>query len=66
VSWFEQKAAAILCTLLALGVRHVKLGPTLPAFLTPALVNVLVEKFGLAPVGEDAKADIAECLARVA
>jgi hydroxylamine reductase len=66
VSWFEQKAAAILCTLLALGVRHIKLGPTLPAFLTPALVNVLVEKFGIAPVGEDAKADIAECLARVA
>jgi len=66
VSWFEQKAAAILCTLLALGVRHVKLGPTLPAFLTPALVGVLVEKFGLAPVGDDAKVDIAECMARVA
>ncbi len=66
VSWFEQKAAAILCTLLALGVRHIKLGPTLPAFLTPALVNVLVEKFGIAPVGPDAKADIAQCMARVA
>jgi len=65
VSWFEQKAAAILCTLLALGVRHIKLGPTLPAFLTPALVGVLVEKFGIAPVG-DAEADIAACLKRVA
>jgi hydroxylamine reductase len=66
VSWFEQKAAAILCTLLALGVRHIRLGPTLPAFLTPALINVLVEKFGIAPVGPDAKADIAQCMARVA
>jgi hydroxylamine reductase len=66
VSWFEQKAAAILCTLLALGVRHIKLGPTLPAFLTPALVGVLVEKFGIAPVGEDAKADIVQCMTRAA
>ena len=66
VSWFEQKAAAILLTLLALGVRHIKLGPTLPAFLTPALVGVLVEKFGIAPIGEDAKADIAGCMSRVA
>lgn len=66
VSWFEQKAAAILCTLLALGVRHIKLGPTLPVFLTPALVGVLVEKFGIAPVGEDAKADIVQCMTRAA
>ncbi len=65
VSWFEQKAAAVLLTLLALGVRNVRLGPTLPAFLTPALVNVLVEKFGIAPVG-DAKADIEASLARAA
>ncbi len=66
VSWFEQKAAAILLTLLALGVRNIKLGPTLPVFLTPALIGILVEKFGIAPIGTDAKADIAECLARVA
>ncbi|GAA0548313.1 hydroxylamine reductase [Rhizomicrobium palustre] len=65
VSWFEQKAAAILLTLLALGVRNIRLGPTLPVFLTPALVNVLVEKFGIAPIG-DANADIAACMARVA
>ncbi|HEY8127073.1 MAG TPA: hydroxylamine reductase [Methylocystis sp.] len=65
VSWFEQKAAAVLLTLLALGVRNVRLGPTLPAFLTPALVAVLVEKFGVQPVG-DAKADIAASLARAA
>ncbi len=65
VSWFEQKAAAVLLTLLALGVRNVRLGPTLPAFLTPALVGVLVEKFGIQPVG-DAKADIEASLARAA
>jgi hydroxylamine reductase len=65
VSWFEQKAAAVLLTLLALGVRNVRLGPTLPAFLTPAIVNVLVEKFGIQPIGE-AKADIAAALARAA
>lgn len=65
VSWFEQKAAAVLLTLLALGVRNVRLGPTLPAFLTPALVNVLVEKFGIQPIG-DAKADIEASLARAA
>jgi hydroxylamine reductase len=65
VSWFEQKAAAVLLTLLALGVRNVRLGPTLPAFLTPTLVNVLVEKFGVLPVTE-AKADIAAALNRAA
>jgi hydroxylamine reductase len=65
VSWFEQKAAAVLLTLLALGVRNVRLGPTLPAFLTPALVEVLVEKFGIQPIGE-AKADIEASLSRAA
>ncbi|MBY6240456.1 hydroxylamine reductase [Methylosinus sp. Sm6] len=65
VSWFEQKAAAVLLTLLALGVRNVRLGPTLPAFLTPALVDVLVQKFGVLPI-TDAKADIEASLARAA
>ncbi|MGZ9410325.1 MAG: hydroxylamine reductase, partial [Methylocystis sp.] len=65
VSWFEQKAAAVLLTLLALGVRNVRIGPTLPAFLTPALVDVLVQKFGVQPIG-DAKSDIAASLARAA
>jgi hydroxylamine reductase len=55
----------VLLTLLALGVRNVRLGPTLPAFLTPALVDVLVEKFGVLPVG-DPRADIAASLARAA
>ena len=61
VSWFEQKAAAVLLTLLALGVRNVRLGPTLPAFLTPTLVDVLVNQFGVLPI-TDAKADIAAAM----
>lgn len=63
ISWFEQKAAAVLLTLLALGLRNIHLGPTLPAFLTPALVDVLVGQFGLMPTG-DAEADVAAALAR--
>jgi hydroxylamine reductase len=65
VSWFEQKAAAVFLTLLALGVRNVRLGPTLPAFLTPALLDVLVNRFGIQPIAS-AEADIAEALNRKA
>lgn len=61
VSWFEQKAAAVLLTLLALGIRNIRLGPTLPAFLTPNLVQVLVDKFGLLPI-TTAQADIEAAL----
>lgn len=57
ISWFEQKAAAVLLTLLSLGITNIHLGPTLPAFLTPNLINVLVDKFQLTPVG-DAKQDL--------
>ena len=65
VSWFEQKAAAVLLTLMALGLRNVRLGPTLPAFLTPTLVGVLTERFGILPI-TDAAADIAASLQRAA
>lgn len=51
LSWYEQKAVAILLTLLSLGVQNIKLGPSLPAFVTPAVLNVLVEKFKIAPIG---------------
>jgi hydroxylamine reductase len=61
ISWFEQKAVAVLLTLLALGITNIRLGPSLPAFLTPSVVNILVEKFGLQPIG-DAKADIQAAL----
>jgi len=47
VSWFEQKAAAVLLTLLALDIKNVRLGPTLPAFITPVVLDTLVEAFGI-------------------
>ena len=50
LSWYEQKAVTILLSLLHLGIRDIRLGPSLPAFLTPAAVNVLVEKFAIKPV----------------
>jgi hydroxylamine reductase len=50
LSWFEQKAVAILLTLLHLGVRNIRLGPSLPAFVTPEVLNVLVEKFAIKPI----------------
>jgi hydroxylamine reductase len=51
LSWYEQKAVAILLTLLYLGIKNIKLGPSLPAFVSPAVLNVLVEKFNIAPIG---------------
>jgi hydroxylamine reductase len=47
LSWYEQKAVAVLLTLLYLGVRNIRIGPTLPAFLSPAVLNLLHEKFNL-------------------
>jgi len=51
VSWFEQKAVAVLLTLLHLGVKGIRLGPNLPGFATPAMVDVLVSEFDLKPIG---------------
>ena len=65
ISWFEQKAAAVLLTLLALGIRNIRLGPTLPAFITPGVLQILVEQFGIRPIG-DAHADLATALERKA
>ena len=50
LSWYEQKAVAVLLTLLSLGIRKMKLGPSLPAFVSPGLLRLLVEKFDIAPV----------------
>ena len=50
LSWYEQKAVAILLTLLHLGIKNIRLGPSLPAFVTPSVLNVLVEKFNIAPI----------------
>ncbi len=59
LSWYEQKACAILLTLLFLGVKNIRLGPSLPAFVSPNVLNVLVEKFNIMPIKtpeEDLKA----------
>jgi hydroxylamine reductase len=61
LSWYEQKAVCILLTLLSLGIRHMKLGPSLPAFVSPAVLKVLVEKFQLAPI-RTPQEDLAEAL----
>ena len=51
IAWYEQKAVIVLLALLALGVKNIHLGPTLPGFLSPNVANVLVKNFGLAPIG---------------
>ena len=50
LSWYEQKAVCILLTLLHLGIKNIRLGPTLPAFVSPNVLNYLVEHFGIAPI----------------
>jgi len=52
IAWYEQKAVAVLLALLFLGVKGIRLGPTLPAFLSPNVAKVLVEKFDIKPIGE--------------
>lgn len=59
LSWYEQKAVCILLTLLSLGIKNIYIGPTLPAFISPNVLNILVEKFNLKPIStaeEDIKA----------
>ena len=62
LSWYEQKAVAILLTLLHLGIKNIKLGPSLPAFVTPPVLNALVENFNIAPVST-AEEDMRQSLA---
>jgi hydroxylamine reductase len=50
LSWYEQKAVSILLTLLYLGIKNIYLGPTLPAFVSPNVLNYLVEQFGISPI----------------
>ena len=61
ISWYEQKAVCILLTLLHLGIKDIRLGPTLPAFVTPAVLNVLVENFSIKPTST-AEEDLAAIL----
>ncbi|HQB38151.1 MAG TPA: hydroxylamine reductase [Deltaproteobacteria bacterium] len=57
LSWYEQKAVIILLTLLHLGIKNIKIGPSLPAFITPNVLNFLVENFNIAPI-TTAEADL--------
>ncbi len=62
IAWYEQKAVIVLLALLHLGIRKIRLGPTLPAFLSPNVVSVLVKAFDLKPIG-DVQGDVAAMLA---
>ncbi len=63
LSWYEQKAVAILLTLLYLGVKNMYLGPSLPAFVSPAVLDFLVKEFGVRPISSP-EVDMAAALAR--
>ena len=52
IAWYEQKAVTVLLALLHLGVKNIHLGPTLPAFLSPAVVDVLVKNFNIAGISD--------------
>ncbi len=58
LSWYEQKAVAILLTLLYLGIKDIRLGPTLPAFITPAVLDVLVRNFDIKPIAPTPEEDL--------
>ncbi len=64
IAWYEQKAVAVLLALLSLGVKHIRLGPTIPAFLSPNVVKVLVEKFDIKPT-TTAETDVPAMMAGV-
>ncbi len=61
LSWYEQKAIAVLLTLLYLGIQNIRIGPTLPAFLTPNVVKLLSEKYYLQLITTPEQ-DLAVCL----
>ncbi len=58
LSWYEQKAVVILLTLLHLGIKDIRLGPSLPAFITPNVLNVLVENFAIKPISDTPQQDL--------
>ena len=62
LSWYEQKAVAILLTLLYLGIKDIRLGPTLPAFITPNVLDVLVKNFNIKPIAGTPEEDLATIL----
>lgn len=64
LSWYEQKAVVILLSLLALGIKNIRLGPTLPAFVSPNVLNFLVENFAISPTGTPEE-DLKKILAKI-
>jgi len=62
IAWYEQKAVIVLLALLSLGVKHIRLGPTLPAFVSPGVLDVLVQHFDIKPIGS-VEADVAAIVA---
>lgn len=64
LSWYEQKAVAVLLALLSLGIKNIYLGPSLPAFLSPNVLQYLVENYRISPIG-DPKEDLEKMLERV-
>ncbi len=62
IAWYEQKAVAVLLALLYLGFKNMRLGPTLPGFLSPNVAQVIIDTFGLQPIS-DADADVADMMA---
>ena len=63
LSWYEQKAVSVLLTLLYLGIKNIKIGPSLPAFISDNILNFLVEHYGLSPI-TTASEDLASILSR--
>ena len=61
LSWYEQKAVAILLTLLHLGIKNIYLGPTLPAFISPNVLKFLVDNYNITPI-RNPEADLAKIL----
>ncbi len=62
LSWYEQKAVVVLLSLLHLGIKGIRVGPTLPAFITPNILNFLVENFDIKPTGNSGRGDLEEIL----
>jgi len=62
ISWYEQKAVVVLLSLLHLGIKGIRLGPSLPAFISPNVLDVLVQTFDLKPIGTSAQGDLEEIL----
>ncbi|CAK4080392.1 unnamed protein product [Aphanomyces euteiches] len=63
LSWFEQKSIVVLLSLLSLGIRNIRVGPSVPSFLRPSVLKVLHEKFNLMTIGADVQSDIEHMIA---